>query len=71
MNDINHITTTDSQKLWDALCGDDYELRTDLTPRQEAEALNEGAAGAGITQSDESFEALVEAVEGWREEQQA
>ena len=62
----NHFTTTDHDILWDALIGDHTDWDDDLTGRQEAEAISEYCAGAGITQSDDSFEALVALCESYK-----
>jgi len=64
MTDHNHITATAHDKLFDALIGDDYDwddwdATAGQTPRQEADALAEAAACAGITMSAEAHEALV------------
>lgn len=68
LHEITHITTTDEQELWDLICGDDYEHCLDLTPPQEAESSSECLGAAGITMSDEAFEAFEAFMEAWREE---
>ena len=60
--DHNHITTTDHDKLHDALLGPyfDWDVGINTTPRREADEVIEAAAGAGITVSDDARDALIE-----------
>ncbi len=65
----NHVTTTDHDRLFDALIGDqyDWDLAAGQTPQQEADSIIDAAAAARITVSDDAREALVGVVTEKRE----